>query len=178
MLYNLDVWTDGACRGNGQSWAIGGAGAWFSKPVNGARGWLRQLSLYPTPTNQKAELTGLIVALETASQLRDPMFVRLTVHTDSTYVIRCMTHWLDEWRVNGWVNAYGYSVANRDLIEEAAELVQSLDMNGVRLKFVWVPRDENREADRLANQACDSQEQRWNGNPYQAPGHYGFAPYR
>jgi ribonuclease HI len=45
---------------------------------------------------------------------------------------------------------------NRDLIEEASELIDNIN-NGGRVDFVWVPRAQNEDADRLANEACDNQ---------------------
>ncbi|KAJ7853754.1 ribonuclease H-like domain-containing protein [Mycena leptocephala] len=160
MPYQIDVWTDGACRGNGQPGSIGGAAALFSRPLNGSRGWIRALPQDPTPTNQRAELTGIILALELAIERRnaldnDPFFI-LTIHTDSKYAIGCLRDWLDKWINNGWCNTRGFEVVNRDLIEEASELIDNIN-NGGRVDFVWVPRAQNGDADKLANEACDNQ---------------------
>ncbi|KAJ7241010.1 ribonuclease H-like domain-containing protein [Mycena haematopus] len=148
MPYQIDVWTDGACRGNGQPGAVGGAGAWFSKPLNGSKRWSRALPQYPIPTNQRAELAGVILALELATERRaqldnDPFFI-LTIHTRDTLL------------TNGWSNARGVPVVNRDLIEEASDMIDEIN-DGGRVDFKWVPRAENEEADRLANEACDEQ---------------------
>ncbi|KAJ7484635.1 ribonuclease H-like domain-containing protein [Mycena latifolia] len=160
MVYHLEVRTDGACRGNGQPGSIGGAGVWFSRPYNGSKGWRRQLPQYPTPTNQRAELAAIVLALELAKERRDgldtdPYFI-LTIHTDSKYAIGCLRDWLDKWINNGWRNVRGFEVMNRDLIEEAAELMNDIN-DGGRVEFVWIPREDNQEADRLANEACDEQ---------------------
>ncbi|KAJ6499570.1 ribonuclease H-like domain-containing protein [Mycena vitilis] len=160
MPYEMDVWTDGACRGNGQPGSIAGAGVWFNKPLNGSNGWLRPLPLYPTPTNQRAELAGVIMALEMAIERRNqldsnPFFV-LTIHTDSKYAIGCLRDWIANWINNGWRNARGLEVVNRDLIEEAWDMVSEINGNYGRVDFVWVPRADNTEADKLANQACDN----------------------
>ncbi|KAJ6486774.1 hypothetical protein C8R45DRAFT_995838 [Mycena sanguinolenta] len=40
---------------------------------------------------------------------------------------------------------------NRDLIEEASNLIDQINEGG-RVDFVWVPRAQNEDADRLANQ--------------------------
>ncbi|KAJ7637064.1 ribonuclease H-like domain-containing protein [Roridomyces roridus] len=161
MPYKLDVWADGACRRNGQPGAIGGAGIWFGRPVNGSRGWIRALPLHPIPTNQRAELTAIIFALEMARDRRDELndrpYFMLTVYTDSKYAHGCMCEWLDQWRDNGWVNSRGVAVVNRDLIQEAADLLDDLE-NGGEVKFTWIPREQNQDADRLANEAYDKQE--------------------
>ncbi|KAJ7143352.1 ribonuclease H-like domain-containing protein [Mycena crocata] len=160
MPYYIKAWADGACRGNGQPGSIGGAGVWFEKPVNGSRSWTRHLPQYPTPTNQRAELTAVIMALELArdrqNALRDDPFFLLTIHTDSKYAIGCLCDWLDTWKQNGWRNARGFEVSNHDLIEHASDLVDDIRENG-RVDFIWVPREENQDADRLANEACDEQ---------------------
>ncbi|KAJ7800298.1 ribonuclease H-like domain-containing protein [Mycena olivaceomarginata] len=162
MPYQIDVWTDGACRGNGEPGAVAGAGAWFSRPMQGSTGWSRPLPQDPVPTNQRAELAGVVLALELAVQRReqldfDPFFI-LTIHTDSRYAIGCLCDWIEKWKYNGWCNARGLPVANRDLIEEASDMIDGIK-NGGRVDFVWVPREQNVEADRLANEACDKAEQ-------------------
>ncbi|KAJ6571846.1 ribonuclease H1 [Mycena capillaripes] len=160
MPYEIQVWTDGACRGNGKPGSVAGAGVWFSRPLNGSKRWLGALSQNPTPTNQRAELAGVIMALELATERRaqldnDPFFI-LTIHTDSRYAIGCLTEWLARWINNGWINARGLEVVNRDLIERASDMIDEIH-NGGRVDFVWVPREQNEEADRLANEACDCQ---------------------
>jgi ribonuclease HI len=124
------------------------------------------------------------LALELAVQRReqldfDPFFI-LTIHTDSRYAIGCLRDWIEKWKYNGWCNARGKQsrkninydsfvsnflttgtglpVANRDLIEEASDMIDGIK-NGGRVDFVWVPREQNVEADRLANEACDKAEQ-------------------
>lgn len=49
----------------------------------------------------------------------------------------------------------GFEVANRDLIEELAELIDEFKSRRGDIFFSQVPREENSEADRLANLAAD-----------------------
>ncbi|KAF7349181.1 Ribonuclease H1 [Mycena sanguinolenta] len=158
MPYEMNAWTDGVCRGNGRPGAVGGAAAWFNRPVRGSKSWWRKLPEYPIPTNQRAELTGVIMALELATERRaqlynDPYFI-LTIHTDSEYVKGCFCTWIHKWKNNGWLNARGVEVVNRDLIEEASDMIDQIEENGT-VDFVKIPRDDNEEADELANGACD-----------------------
>ncbi|KAF7350542.1 Ribonuclease H1 [Mycena venus] len=157
MPYEIEVWTDGTCRGNGEPGSVARASAWFSRPLNGSKGWSRPLPQYPTPTNQRAELAGIVLALELATERRarlvhDPFFI-LTIHTDSKYAIGCLRDWIDKWRNNGWYNNRGLEVANRDLIEKASGMIDEINYNG-RVDFVWVRRELNGNADRLAKEAC------------------------
>lgn len=71
-----------------------------------------------------------------------------------------MTEWIYKWADNGWMNARGVEVVNRDLIEVASDLdhrVKQLGTGGVRLKYEWFPREENEVADEKANEALDEQ---------------------
>lgn len=58
---------------------------------------------------------------------------------------------------NGWRNAAGDEVANRDLIEEANDLHCELKEEGV-VDYIWIPRDENDVANDMCNRALDKQE--------------------
>lgn len=67
-----------------------------------------------------------------------------------------MTEWIDKWYQNGWRNAAGKEVVNRDLIERAVELEDLFTQVG-HLSYVWIPREENEEADQAVNEAMDNQ---------------------
>ncbi|KAJ6486775.1 hypothetical protein C8R45DRAFT_1098058 [Mycena sanguinolenta] len=126
MPYQMDVWTDGACRGNGQLGAVAGAAAWFSRPIKGSKGWgasfwrfqflqirLRILKPWLKSSQQLtgAELPGAILALELATERcaeldNDPFFI-LKIHTDSEYTIDCLRDWVQVWKDSGWWTVRG-----------------------------------------------------------------------
>ncbi|KAJ7039901.1 ribonuclease H1 [Mycena alexandri] len=166
MTFNLDVWTDGACRRNGHDGAVGGAGVWFPRFPPGCRS--EPLPPSPKPTNQRAELTAIILALEEAlrkqnitcaTNPRPPFFV-LNVNTDSQYAVSCLTEWIFNWMHNGWLTTNYQPVQNADLIQEADSLRVTLEesFGGGKVNFTWVPRAQNTDADRLANEGCDEAE--------------------
>lgn len=142
MPDNVDIFTDGACRGNP------GPGGWGvllrsnnnEKELYGAAG---------NTTNNRMELMAAIVALE---QLKKPCKVVLT--TDSTYVKKGITEWLPQWKVRGWKTAAKKPVLNADLWRrlEAATTAHQIDWR-------WVKghsgHDENERVDQLANRAID-----------------------
>jgi ribonuclease HI len=68
-----------------------------------------------------------------------------------------MNDWVYKWTKNGWRNAAGNEVANRDLIEEACDLDDRLKEEG-SVEYIWIPREQNEEADRYCNQAMDDEE--------------------
>ena len=68
-------------------------------------------------TNNRMELTAAIEGLRALKR-----FCEVRVVTDSEYVMRGMTEFLERWRSNGWTTASGNGVANRDLWEALDEL--------------------------------------------------------
>jgi ribonuclease HI len=99
------IYTDGACDPNP------GPGGWAAILIYGEH----QKELKgrdPNTTNNRMELQAVIAAL---SALKQPCRVQL--HTDSEYVQRGVTEYLEKWKAKGWVTADKKSVANRDLWE-------------------------------------------------------------
>ena len=98
------------------------------------------------------------MALEAAIERRGELYNNprfcLVIKTDSKYVIGCLTDWLEKWEENGWLNSRGSPVSNQDLIKQAAELQENIEVGG-EIIFQYIPREENQEADRLANLGCD-----------------------
>jgi len=95
-------------------------------------------------TNQRMELTAAIEALKA---LKKPC--RITIHSDSKYVVTGMTEWIREWKPRGWKTAAKKPVAN-------LELWQQLDQLAARheVRWQWVKghagHAENERADALA----------------------------
>ena len=73
----------------------------------------------PRQTNQRAELLALSRALDLAPRNRNIVIV-----SDSKYAINCVTEWYPNWQRNGWKNAAGKSVENRDLVEQVLAKVE------------------------------------------------------
>ena len=138
----VEIYTDGACRGNP------GPGGWAALLKRGERS--RELcGAEPLTTNNRMELTAVIRALEA---LHRP--VRARVYTDSEYVRRGITEWLEAWKARGWRTAERTPVKNQDLWQRLDELAR-----GHTLEWHWVPGHAgvpgNERVDRLANEAID-----------------------
>lgn len=139
----VEIYTDGACRGNP------GPGGWGALLVwNG-----REKELFghdPETTNNRMELTAAIRALEA---LKRPARVRL--HTDSKYLKDGITEWIRRWKTNGWKTAAKKPVKNADLWLRLDAL---LAKHAVSWHWVKGHAGEpgNERADRLANRAIDS----------------------
>ncbi len=142
MTDRVDIFTDGACRGNP------GPGGWGA--VMRFKG--KEKHLYGgdnDTTNNRMELKAVIEALE---QLTRPAAVRVT--TDSKYVKQGITEWIHNWKRNGWRTAAKKPVKNSDLWQELDELAKKHDV-----VWDWVKghsgHPDNELADALANRGID-----------------------
>ena len=134
----VEVYTDGACKGNP---GVGGWGALLQTAG-------RTRELYggePLSTNNRMELTAVIRALEA---LKRPCRVKL--HTDSKYVQLGISSWIHGWKKNGWRTADKKPVKNADLWRRLDELAALHD-----IEWLWVKghadSNGNVRADELAN---------------------------
>ncbi|KAL8754200.1 MAG: hypothetical protein Q9199_004511 [Rusavskia elegans] len=159
MVYIMKMSVDGACRNNGYSNATAAAACVIHKKWGRSQTWSRRLPSYPRPTNQAAEITAIIMALENVIDRYNEMscmpFMKVTITTDSKYAHGCVTEWRFKWADNGWINAAGRDVANRDLLETTLELEAEIEEHG-DVRYWWVPRAKNTEADEAANRKLDA----------------------
>ena len=105
------VYTDGSCINNGKINARGGIGVWFGE--NDPRNISAKLNA-KRPTNQLAELTAILNALEIFSEnIKD---IKLIIYTDSEYSIKCITRYCKLWSNNNWKKKDGNPIKNLDTI--------------------------------------------------------------
>jgi len=138
----IEIFTDGACRGNP------GPGGWGALlRFNGTEKKL--LGSEAETTNNRMELMAAIAALESLTR---PCQVVLT--TDSQYVKKGITEWIDGWKKRNWKTAARKPVKNVDLWQRLDTAV-----SGHEIQWEWVRghtgHPENELADQLANQAID-----------------------
>ena len=140
-LPHVEIATDGACKGNP------GPGGWGAVIRSGARE--KDISGGENPTtNNRMELMAAIKALEA---LKKPC--RVTLSTDSKYVMDGLTKWIHGWRKNGWKTADRKPVKNADLWQElvTASAPHQID-------WQWVKghngHPDNERADKLASDAA------------------------
>lgn len=134
----VDIYTDGACRGNP------GPGGWgallrfgeHEKEICGGEA--------NDTTNNRMELTAPSQALELLTR---ECVVRL--HTDSTYVRNGITKWVPRWKQNGWQTTDKNPVKNADLWQRLDDAVERH-----QVEWFWVKghsgHPENERADQLA----------------------------
>ncbi len=138
MSVTVEIFTDGACKGNP------GPGGWGAILRYGSS----EKELHGgelATTNNRMELMAAIAALE---ELKRPCVVNLT--TDSQYVRKGITEWLEGWKKRGWKTASKEPVKNQDLWMRLEEQVKRHQVT-----WHWVKghsgHAENERADQLAN---------------------------
>jgi len=142
-MNRVTIYTDGACSGNP------GPGGWGAVLLSGEH--RKEISGGdPQTTNNRMELTAAIEALRA---LKMPSKVDL--YTDSTYVKKGITEWIQNWKKNGWKRRSGRKllpVKNAELWRELDLLVAEHDVT-----FHWVEghagNEENERCDELARGA-------------------------
>lgn len=140
----VEIFTDGACRGNP------GEGGWGALLRYGEHE--KELYGYQAhATNNQMELMAAIQGLEA---LKASCHVALT--TDSQYVRQGITAWLHNWKKKGWKTASGQAVKNKELWQRLDAAAQFHE-----IEWHWVKghsgHAENERVDALANKAIDEQ---------------------
>lgn len=142
-MKQVEIFTDGACKGNP------GPGGWAALLRMGPHE--KELSGNEADTtNNRMEMIAVIRGL---NALIEPCAV--TLHTDSRYVIDGITKWVHGWKKNGWTNASKKPVRNADLWHEliAAAATHNVEWNWVRGHSGHI---ENERVDRLASDQADA----------------------
>jgi ribonuclease HI len=138
----VEMFTDGACRGNP------GPGGWgvvlrynqTEKELYGGEA---------ETTNNRMELMAAIQGMEALTR---PCTVELT--TDSQYVMKGITEWMENWKRRGWKTASKKPVKNVDLWQRLSAVLEKHTV-----EWHWVRghtgHPENERADTLANRGID-----------------------
>ena len=140
-LSHVEIATDGACKGNP------GPGGWGVLIRMGVRE--KELSGgEKLTTNNRMEL---MAAIEGLNALKRPC--RVTLSTDSRYVMDGLTKWIHGWRKNGWKTSDKKPVKNADLWQA---LIDASAPH--RVEWMWVKghagHPDNERADKLASDAA------------------------
>jgi len=142
-LPGVQIYTDGGCDPNP------GPGGWGAVLRFEDREWLLSGS-DPETTNNRMELQAATAALALLKELLGRC--RVHVHTDSEYLRRGISEWIQGWQRNGWRTADRLPVKNQDLWQRLHALSQAHDMTWHWLKG-HAGHPLNERADRLATAA-------------------------
>ena len=134
---HVKIYTDGACRNNP------GPGGWGVLLRHGKHEKLLSGAEVET-TNNRMELTAAIRAF---NALKQPC--QVDFYTDSQYMRRGVTEWINQWKAKGWKTANKKPVKNQDLW-------RALDKATKKHKVTWhwvrghAGHRENERVDKLA----------------------------
>lgn len=104
----------------------------------------------PSTTNNRMEIYAAVAALEAVIELGlSPETV--TIYTDSQYVQKGMTIWINTWKRNGWRNSERKPVKNQELWIRLDELAPQF-----AVKWQWVRGHAGNEF----NERCDHMTQK------------------
>ena len=136
---HVEIHTDGACKGNP------GPGGWGVLLRSGDS--VKELfGGEMDTTNNRMELMAVIRALQALKRA-----CNVKVYTDSVYVQKGMTEWIEGWKKRGWRTADKKPVKNDDLWQELDSIAQQH-----QIEWLWVKGHAgdagNERADALANQ--------------------------
>lgn len=141
-MESVKIYADGACKGNP------GPGGWGALLVKG--GIEKELfGGESATTNNRMELTAAIRALDALTRACE-----VDIYTDSQYVQKGMTEWVNNWKRRGWRTADRQPVKNVDLW-------QQLETAAARHKVSWhwvrghAGHEGNERADALANRGVE-----------------------
>jgi len=141
-LSTVEIFTDGACKGNPGPGGWGAVVRWgeHEKELSGGE---------PDTTNNRMELTAALRALEALTRPCD-----VVLSADSIYVRDGITKWVHGWQRNGWRTADKKPVKNEDLWRA---LVAAAAPH--KISWEWVKghagHPENERADQLACAAAE-----------------------
>lgn len=157
----IQIWTDGAFTrkyGNMGSWAFCLFVPALDEIVYRANGILED------STSQRAELTAALMGMQHISDNFSPDVIQKTkvsLHSDSSYLVRGVNEWMHGWKKRGWVKA-GEPMKNVDLWKQIYQLVIK-DLN--KPQFYWVKGhagiELNEYVDGLCTQILDERKQQY-----------------
>ena len=136
MIY---IFTDGSAVDNGKKTATAGCGVYFTyRHMNDSEredeidifinksgqrlpDEISEPFLYENPTNQRAELYAIVLALEKIK--KNKIDGPIIIVSDSDYAIKCVTVWIKNWIKNNFKTAKGKPVKNANLIKKISHLI-------------------------------------------------------
>ena len=140
----ITIYTDGASRGNP------GPGGWAGIIISDEK--VKEIGgREEHTTNNRMELMGAIKSLESVSDQYIELF------TDSEYVMKGITLWIEGWQKKGWKTAAKKPVLNQDLWQE---LLRVSEGKQIEWKYVagHAGHDLNERCDEIATMLADGED--------------------
>lgn len=118
----IEIYTDGACKGNQHAFNQGaGWGVVIRHLPEGTESHLWGSGTVDD-TNQTMEMTAAIQALRALEKIPEAQDQDVILFSDSTYVIKGITEWIHNWKQRGWKTSDKKPVKNKELWMAIEEL--------------------------------------------------------
>jgi len=125
-------------------------------------GLAETIVLSPEHNHQSAELSGMSFALEAflveveKNKEAGLAFNRVVCISDSDYSVKVMKKWVYDWIEKFGENQTWYTTRNEpvkfsEIILRSLQLQRQITAAGIKVEYMWVPRNDNSEADALSN---------------------------
>jgi len=149
-MQKINIYTDGACKGNPDG--PGGYGVVLIYTDSDNQAHRKELAGgYASTTNNRMEIIAAVIGLEA---LKKPCDV--TIYSDSQYLVKAIEEkWIDKWQKNSWMRdpKKGIMAKNVDLWKRLLKAMEQHKVN-----FQWVRghsgHPENERCDQLATEAA------------------------
>lgn len=148
IVHKIEIYTDGACKGNP---GVGGWGALVMYDGHTQELFGGEVST----TNNQMELMAAIRALQALESLPLAEMVQIHLFTDSQYLQKGISEWIENWKKRGWRTADRKPVKNELLWKTLDQLSQRYP-----IEWRWVRghagHNGNERADALANRGVEA----------------------
>lgn len=163
----INIYTDGSCRRNGKVGASGGCGVYIDSNV--VKIGPISIKLEGKATNQRAELTAMLIGINCLFCDSVNIFDKVNIYTDSLYVKNAISEWINRWKKNNWKTTNNENVKNQDLLREIDNRLDLLSHLNIKFHHIYSHRREpknkisdewkhwygNNVADKLATSGAD-----------------------
>jgi ribonuclease HI len=138
QIMNIRVFTDGSCTNNHKlhETRSGGIGIYYENNIFPS---ISQPYLQENPTNQNTELTAFLLAIKNiiSEKIKCGLNIaKITVVTDSKYMINVVTKWMKEWKRLGWVKKDKKEIKNLSIIKEIDNMLQYCEKLKLPITFL------------------------------------------
>jgi ribonuclease HI len=127
MKPEFEIYTDGACIGNGQKDNIGG---WSFVIVENDKNISEAVGVEFNTTNNRQEILGVLNSLRCCVEHDIESFV---IYSDSQYVVKGFNDWMYGWALKRWMRK-GELIPNADLWKDMFEIKKSFE----KVDLQWV----------------------------------------
>jgi len=128
-MNEIHIFTDGSTLNNqNKGNRVGGVGVFFGDDDYRNISYKLVESSKHKVTNQVAELTACIKAIEKIISTELVMGKQIILYTDSMYIVNSMSSWASNWKKNNWKKSDGKVIENVNLMKKLYFLAKNMNV--------------------------------------------------